>query len=160
MTRRSTGLDYCSLTEGGEALRVRRLTDLALPAAGRLDARQMVTIREAEEFETFRMAQRHALTAVGEGADEVTLALYRAEMAAAASTLSAAVSRATALRSLFTKAVGWGVGAMVITPHGWQAAVAALGGITTEVAAERLISESAAGRRALRHHYATLSQPD
>jgi hypothetical protein len=148
------------LTESEEAVKVSRVANLALPAAGRLDAHQMVAIREADEFEAFRVAQRHALASIGDDDSDAALTAYRAEMAAAGRALTSSVSNATSLRSLLTRTVGWGVGAMTLAPDGWRAVVAALGGITTQVVAERVVSRNGAGQRALRHHYATLSVQD
>lgn len=146
------------LTETADSLRVQRLARLALPSAGRLEPRQMVLIREDDAFESFRATQRRALASLAEGSSS-ELADYRLEMAQAARELGRSVGSRPSLNSLFSKALGWSVGAMVLPPHGWQAAAAALGGITTQVAAERALSTEKDSRRALRHHFATLAGP-
>lgn len=154
--REEAGL-LAPLTATQEALRVRRIAQLALPSTGRLEPNQMVRLREDDAFETFRARQRHALALVGDANDESARAAYRAEMAEAARALGKSISSRQSLNGLFTKAVGWGVGAMVVTPQGWWSAVAALGGITAEVVAERVVDRPGRAQKAMLHHYATLA---
>ncbi|KRF39994.1 hypothetical protein ASH01_19595 [Terrabacter sp. Soil811] len=156
--REQAGL-LAPLTESIDSFRLQRVARLALPAADRLSPEQMVRIREDDAFESFRVTQRRALAAITEESDS-ELADYRAEMAEAARSLGKSVANRSAFNSLFSKALGWGVGTMILAPHSAAAAIAALGGITTQVVAERVFNRDKSGKRALRHHYATLAETD
>ncbi|MDO4718071.1 MAG: hypothetical protein Q4B08_10990, partial [Propionibacteriaceae bacterium] len=145
------------LTQTTESMRLQRVSRLTLPVAVRLDPQQMVRVREDDTFESFRTTQRRALASIQDGSD-TELADYRAEMAQAARDLDWTVSNRTSLSSLFTRALGWSVGAMILAPDTWVAAVAALSGISAEAAAEHFLTRERALHQALRHHFITLAE--
>ncbi|MEE1752870.1 hypothetical protein [Streptomyces sp. SP18CS02] len=137
---------------------MRRLAALALPNSGRLDIRHMLEIREESLFQQFRTRQRAALAAVGDGEDATALRLYREEMRAAAADTNRRSGSGLMAKFTVPKAVGWLTGAMILQPGSGQAALAALGAITTHSAMEAW-QERDKGARALHHHYATLGAP-
>ena len=151
-----------------DAVRLRRLTKLALPNADGLELRRMGEIREHRTFERFRARERAALGAVATAAvdDEKIQANFREEMRAAAAEINIASSPWRLGRGLTPRLIGWGVGTLTAGLIDWHAAVAILAAGAATKAAE-LVSASAAqtlaerttGTRALHHHFATLGRP-
>ncbi|MFE5561195.1 hypothetical protein [Streptomyces sp. NPDC056544] len=142
-----------------EGAAMRRLVALALPSSGGLDTRRMLEIRHEEVFTRFRLRQRAALAAVGDGRDASARQLYREEMRAAADEVNRRSSRSLLAKFTVPKAFGWLTGAIVVVPDGWQALLAAVGALTAESAVEAWQDRDQRAQRALHHHYATLSAP-
>ncbi|MFF7311204.1 hypothetical protein [Streptomyces sp. NPDC008137] len=138
---------------------MRRLANLALPSSGQLDTRRMLEIRHEEVFTRFRIRQRAALAAVGDGHDVSARQLYREEMRAAADEVNRRSNRSVLAKFTVPKAIGWLTGAMLVVPDGWQALFAAVGALTAESAVEAWQDRDQRAQQALHHHYATLSGP-
>jgi hypothetical protein len=144
------------LTPTAESSTLHRLAALALPMSGRLEVRRMLEIRQEEVFSRFRVRQRDALLAVGDGHDARARQTYREEMRAAADEVSRGTRRGVFAKLTMPKALGWLTGAMILEPDGWKAALAALGAITSESVIEAWHDRDQRAQRALYHHYATL----
>jgi len=148
-----------TLTPRAESTALHRLAALALPASGRLEIRRMLEIRHEEVFARFRVRQREALLAVGDGQDAHARRTYREEMRAAAEEINRRTGRSLLAKFTVPKALGWLTGAVVVQPDGWKTALGALGALTTEAVLEAWQDRDRRAQRALHHHYATLAVP-
>nr|WP_296076306.1 hypothetical protein [uncultured Actinoplanes sp.] len=148
-----------ALTPAAESTALRHLAALAVPASGRLEIRRMLEIRHEDAFAHFRVRQRKALLAVGDGLDSDARRIYREEMRAAAEEVNRRTGRGLLAKFTVPKAMGWLTGAMVVHPDGWKAALGALGALSTEAVLEAWQDRDARAHRALHHHYATLAGP-
>jgi len=148
-----------ALTPAAESTALRHLATLAVPAGGRLEIRRMLEIRHEETFARFRVRQREALLAVGDGLDSGARRIYREEMRAAADDVNRQTSRSLLAKFTVPKALGWLTGAMVVQPDSWKALLGALGALTTEAVLEAWQDRDRQAKQALHHHYATLAGP-
>lgn len=148
-----------------DVMRLRRLTQLALPNADYLDLRHILDIRQSDTFETFRSRERQALGLIADNtglAEAADIATFRQEMRAAAAQVRVPTVRGQFVSGVKPRMIGWGVGSLVAGAIDWHAMVALLAAGAVTKAAE-LISGSLAqaladrGSSALHHHYATLN---
>lgn len=145
-----------ALTPAAASTALRRLAALAVPASGQLEIRRMVEIRHEDAFARFRVRQREALLAVGDGLDASARRVYREEMRAAAEEVNRRTGRSLLAKFTVPKALGWLTGAMIVHPDGWKAVLGALGAFSTEAVLEAWQDRDRRAQRAIHHHYATL----
>lgn len=113
-----------------DELRLEQLLELALPGVDRLSATAMVTVRDQDEFGSFRADLRQALAVSEQSLKAGHLETSRREvqefMTARASELKAATKRTSLREAVGGDLVSWLVGASLSSLAGWKAAILGL----------------------------------